>query len=126
MMIVHLMASPFFGGPERQILGLARHLPPTYESVFLTFAEGGQCQAFLDQARSRGFEALALNHNYPYMRRAAREIADHLRRLHADVLCCSGYKPDIIGWLAARQAGIPVVSVSHGWTGATLKVHLNE
>jgi glycosyltransferase involved in cell wall biosynthesis len=42
------------------------------------------------------------------------------------VLCCNGYKPDIIGWLAARRAGIPVVSTSHGWTAATWKVWLNE
>lgn len=27
MRVVHLMASPFLGGPERQALGLARHLP---------------------------------------------------------------------------------------------------
>jgi glycosyltransferase involved in cell wall biosynthesis len=126
MMIVHLMASPFFGGPERQMLGLARHLPPPYQSAFLTFAEGGRCQALLDQARSHGFEAVALDHNYPHLQCAAREIASHLRRLRADVLCCSGYKPDVIGWLAARQTGVPVVSISHGWTAATLKVRLNE
>jgi glycosyltransferase involved in cell wall biosynthesis len=80
----------------------------------------------VDQVRSQGFEAVTLDHNYPYLRRAAREIAGHLQRLKADVLCCSGYKPDIIGWLAARRAGVPVVSVSHGWTAATLKVRLNE
>jgi glycosyltransferase involved in cell wall biosynthesis len=38
------------------------------------------------------------------------------------VLCCSGYKPDVLGWLAARRAGVPVVCVSHGWTAATWKV----
>lgn len=126
MMIVHLMASPFFGGPERQMVGLARHLPASYESAFLSFAEGGACRALLEQARAHGFEAVALEHNYPHLQRAAREIAGHLRRLNADVLCCSGYKPDIIGWLAARRAGIPAVAVSHGWTAATLKVRLNE
>jgi glycosyltransferase involved in cell wall biosynthesis len=126
MMIVHLMASPFFGGPERQMLGLARHLPASYQSAFLSFAEGGACQAFLDQAHQHGFEAVALDHNSPHVLRAAREIAGHLCRLKADVLCCSGYKPDIIGWRAARRAGIPVVAVAHGWTAATLKVRLNE
>ena len=55
----------------------------------------------------------------PHFLRAADEIAEHLRRLGADVLCCSGYKPDLIGWLAARRAGVPVVSISHGWTAAT-------
>jgi glycosyltransferase involved in cell wall biosynthesis len=126
MMIVHLMASPFVGGPERQMLGLARHLPPEYRSVFLTFGEGGRGQALVDRARNDGFEAVVLRHNYPYLRRAAGEIANHLQEWKADILCCSGYKPDIIGWMAARRAGIPVVSVSHGWTAATLRVRLNE
>jgi glycosyltransferase involved in cell wall biosynthesis len=69
---------------------------------------------------------VALRHNAPYIFTAAREIAGHLRRLDAAILCCSGYKPDIIGWLAARRAGVPVVAVAHGWTSATLKVRLNE
>jgi glycosyltransferase involved in cell wall biosynthesis len=126
MLVAHLMASPFFGGPERQMLGLARHLPAATTSVFLTFAENGKCQAFLDQAERHGFQALALKANTPHMRAAVSEVAGHLRRLRADVLTCSGYKPDLIGWLAARQVGIPVVAVAHGWTAATLKVRLYE
>jgi glycosyltransferase involved in cell wall biosynthesis len=42
------------------------------------------------------------------------------------VLCCNGYKPNLVGLLAARRAGVPVVAVSHGWTAATWKVRLNE
>lgn len=124
--VAHLMASPFLGGPERQMLGLAAHLPGDYRSVFLSFAEGGRCQALLDEAREQGHEAIALRENAPRVWRAAREVAGHLGRLRADVVCCSGYKPDVIGWLAARQAGVPVVAVAHGWTAATLKVRLNE
>src|SRR5207253_4391937 len=60
MRIVHLMASPFYGGPERQMLGLARHLPRELESVFLSFAERGLAQAFLDETRRHGFEGKAL------------------------------------------------------------------
>src|SRR4051812_44945388 len=116
MVVVQLMASPFFGGPERQVLGLARNLPPHYRTVFLTFAERGLAQPLLEQVSHHGFEGVTLRHNFPNVRRAAAEIAGHLRRLRADVVCCSGYKPDILGWLAARQAGVPSVSISHGWT----------
>ena len=126
MRIVHLMASPFYGGPERQMLGLARHLPSRYESVFVSFAEGGRCAPFIDQVCRHGFEAHVLEHNAPRMRQATNEVARLLRKLDADVLCCSGYKPDILGWWAARQVGIPAVSVSHGWTSATWKVRVNE
>lgn len=120
------MASPFYGGPERQMLGLARHLPTTYRSVFLSFPERGLARPFLDEVRRAGFEAVALQHNAPQVRQAVAEVADELRRLDADVLLCSGYKPDLLGWRAARQVGVPVVSVSHGWTAATWKVRLYE
>jgi glycosyltransferase involved in cell wall biosynthesis len=126
MHVVHLMASPFFGGPERQMLGLARHLPGSYRSTFLSFPERGLCAAFLDQVREAGFEGQALEHNFPQVSRAVREVAEELQRRRADVVCCSGYKPDVIGWRAARKAGIPVVSVSHGWTAATWKVRVYE
>jgi glycosyltransferase involved in cell wall biosynthesis len=120
------MASPFFGGPERQMLGLALALPREYRTTFLSFSERGLCRPLLEEVRRHGFEGVELGHNFPGVRRAASEVAGHLRRLRADVLCCSGYKPDLIGYLAARQAGIPAVSVSHGWTGVTLKVRLYE
>jgi glycosyltransferase involved in cell wall biosynthesis len=126
MVIVQLMASPFFGGPERQMLGLARSLPAEYRTAFLTFAERGLSQALIDEVKKDGFEAVKLEHNAPHVQLAVREVAKHLRRLRADVLCCSGYKPDIIGCLAARQVGVPVVSVAHGWTAATLKVRCYE
>lgn len=126
MHIVQLMASPFFGGPERQMLGLACSLPASYRTTFLTFAEGGKCQALLEKVRSQGLEGHALRHNFPDVRRSASEVAGWLRRLRADVLCCSGYKPDIIGFLAARQVRLPIVAVAHGWTAVTLRVRLYE
>jgi glycosyltransferase involved in cell wall biosynthesis len=126
MKVVHLMASPFLGGPERQALGLARHLPASTRTTCLSFAEGGRARPLLDEARRQGCEAIELRENAPHFFRAANEVADHLKRTGADLLLCSGYKPDIIGCLAARQAGVPAVAIAHGWTAATLKVRLNE
>jgi glycosyltransferase involved in cell wall biosynthesis len=126
MVIVHLFASPFLGGPERQFLGLVRSHSEAYRSVLLSFAESGSSRPFVDEARRLGFEAHTLQWNHPRLRAAASEIAGHLRRVGASVLCCHGYKPDIVGWWAARQVGIPVIAVAHGWTGATFKVRLNE
>src|SRR5688572_4312712 len=102
MNLVHLLASPFLGGPERQVLGLARHLPAHYRNFFLSFPEQGKCKALVDQARSDGFTAHALTHNTPHVARAARELMSELRNLRADVVLCNGYKPDLVGWYAAR------------------------
>jgi glycosyltransferase involved in cell wall biosynthesis len=120
------MASPFLGGPERQVLGLAKALPAGYRTTFLSFAERGLARPFLDRARQEGFEAIELGANFPRVDRAIAEVADLCRRLGAHVLCCSGYKPDLIGWRAGRRVGLPVVAIAHGWTGITLKVRLYE
>jgi glycosyltransferase involved in cell wall biosynthesis len=124
--VVHLTASTFFGGPERQMLGLARSLPGVYRSVFVSFAEGGRCRAFLEEARRQGFKAVALEHDTPHLLAATRELADLLGRSRVRVLCCHGYKAGLLGRVAARRRHIPVVSVSRGWTGESLRVRVYE
>jgi glycosyltransferase involved in cell wall biosynthesis len=67
-----------------------------------------------------------LTHNASHPFRAVKEVSAHLRKGKADVLCCHGYKPDILGLLAGSGAGVPVLAVARGWTAATRKVRLNE
>jgi glycosyltransferase involved in cell wall biosynthesis len=126
MKIVHLTASPFFGGPERQMLGLAQHLPAGYRSHFLSFPERGLCRPFLEQLRAHGIGADALTSNTPRFFAAVREVATRLADLHADVLCCHGYKADLVGLAAARRRGVPVVAVARGWTAVSWKVRVYE
>lgn len=126
MVVAQLAASPFFGGPERQMIGLATSLPLSFRTVFISFSEGGRCQPFLNEAQRFGFEKVELRRNTPDYRAAVREVEGELRRIKADILFCHGYKSDILGWRAARRAGIPLVMVSRGWTAETLKVRLNE
>src|SRR5262245_52593196 len=97
MHITHLMASPFYGGPERQMLGMALALPSDYRSTFLSFPERGLCRPFLDEVKRQRLEAVELSSNFPHVQAAVGEVARWLRRLETDVLCCSGYKPDLIG-----------------------------
>lgn len=126
MNIVHLTASTFHGGPERQMLGLAEALDGDAATTFLSFAEGGRCGPFLSAARRQGHEAVALTNDTPYFRAAVREIAGHLRRVGADVLCCHGYKANLLGRPAARRCRVPAVAVSRGWTGENWRVRLYE
>ena len=53
-------------------------------------------------------------------------MTSRLREWDAGVLCCHGYKADIVGLLAARRARVPVIAMSHGWTAETWKVRLYE
>src|SRR5205823_5954378 len=126
MRIVHLTASSFFGGPERQILGLATALPSQFATSILSFSEAGRCRPFLDIARRRGFDVAELAFDTPHFCQALREIAAFLRGNFADVLVTHGYKSNLLGRLAARQVKVPIVSVSRGWTGENLKVWCYE
>ena len=71
MVIVQLLASPFVGGIERQVLGLACHLPAPYRTVFLSFAEHGRARPFLELARQNGAD------------RAHADLADFYRAVHS-------------------------------------------
>jgi glycosyltransferase involved in cell wall biosynthesis len=126
MRVLHLTASTFFGGPERQMLGLAQHLYAPWQTGFASFAEDGRCRAFLAEVRKSGFSATMLQHDTPRLRQAAAELANLLRRSRTDVLCCHGYKANLVGRLAARRLQIPAVAVARGWTGENLRVRLYE
>ncbi len=122
--ILHLTASPSYGGSERQMLELGRELMGRYRSVYVTFREEERCWDFVRQAQVQGFEAVALKHDTPRLFGAFRELVGILRASGASVLFCHGYKSGLLGRLAGRKLGIPVIAVSHGWTGESLRVRL--
>lgn len=125
MNIVHLTASTFFGGPERQMLGLADH-SPQHASTFVSYPEGGRCAEFLGEAQARGHGAVVLSSDSPNLRENLRELSALLRERRADVLVTHTFKPNILGRIAARRVGIPIVAVSRGWTWENLKVRAYE
>lgn len=126
MMLLHLTASRMFGGPERQMLGLAEALPARYRSAFVSFWEDGECAAFLDEARERGFDAATVRESKFRPRAAVRELEALLRRCRADVLISHGYKANLLGLWAARRASIPALAVSRGWTAENWRVRTYE
>ena len=126
MVVVHLTASRLFGSVERQMLGLASSLPDAYRSVFVSFAESGLCGQFLAEVERQGFPALSLQNDTPRLAAACAEVTALLRRLKANVVCCHGYKANLLGLVASRRLKIPAVAVCHGWTGENLKVKAYE
>lgn len=126
MNVVHLTDSPFFGGPERQMLGLAVSLPPSVRTKILCFRDHGSAAPFIHRLTLAGVPARMLGHANPRFVGMIADVAADLKAEQADVLVCHGYKADVVGWFAARRAGVPVLSVSRGWTSHTWKVRLNE
>ncbi len=126
MNVIQLTSSTLLGGPERQMLGLAEALADCCRTSFLSFAERGRCQAFVREARSRGFEAAFLEHDTPYLGAATRELVAYLRHTEANIVLCNGYKASLVGRVAGRRVGIPVVAISRGWTAESWRVRLYE
>jgi glycosyltransferase involved in cell wall biosynthesis len=126
MLILHVATSPFFGGPERLMLGLAKSLPESCRSVFALFADRGKSQSFRGQLLEHGLETITLTHDTPQLPAMVCELTSRLREWGTDVLCCHGYKADLVGLLAARRAGVPAIALSHGWTAETWKVRIYE
>jgi glycosyltransferase involved in cell wall biosynthesis len=124
MNLVHLTSSTFFGGPERQMLGLAEHLPESVHTTFISFPENGRCESFLAEVRARGFDTIALKNDFPKLFATLRDLTASLRE--CDLLLCHGYKANVLGRIAARRRGIPNVAVSRGWTGENRKVQAYE
>ena len=58
--------------------------------------------------------------------RALRHIQQHMRALRPDILHTHGYKADALGLIAARRAGMPIVSTVHGFTRGDLKNRIYE
>lgn len=129
MTIIQVTASRFYGGPERQMLELATALRDRFDTVFMSFSEGGLCRDFLDRAEALDFQTVELESDTPNVFAAAKELADRAKQFDAQAIFCEGYKPDIVGWLAKRNAalrGVPVASISRGWTKETWKVRVYE
>jgi glycosyltransferase involved in cell wall biosynthesis len=129
MRIVHLTASPFLGGPERVILDVIRtqnELELDVNNQVISFSEKGGCEPFLQEVKRFGFQGMVLEHDMPHLVAAYRDLVRIFRREKINLICAHGHKSRLIGLLAARRVGIPIVGVSHGWTWQDWKTSLYE
>ncbi len=108
------------------MLELARELRSWRRWLFVSFREEERCWDFINTAAGQGWEAHALRHDTPRMFAALRELLALLRRVEARAICCHGYKANLLGLISARRLGIPIVSVSHGWTAESFRVRVFE
>ena len=78
---------------------------------------------FVDDLRARGIPVILLRHLVGPMRpwddiRALGEVLATVRTLKPDLLTAHGAKVGILGRLAARRLGVPLVVTVHGWACA--------
>ena len=125
--VMHLRASNFVGGPEKQILEhFARLDPARFTPVLGTFVEPGAVDPLGDEALRRGLRAVRIPQLSPLSPGSILHLARILRQENADILCTHGYKPNVVGFFAAKLCSVPTVAVSRGWTWENRKIRIYE
>ena len=124
--IMHLIASNFFGGPEKQIVEHLKILDSEkYSGAFGTFLEGDRSDV-IDRAVSEGIRTCVVPMAGVLDFTAQIKLNSIIRDNAIDLLCVHGYKASVMGWIAARVNGIPVIVFSRGYTSENLKVKIYE
>lgn len=128
MRIVHVRSSAGFYGAESVIASLATAQERLGHQVLIISLHAGQEKEDpLEKAlRSQGLHARALSVNGRVDFSLIGRLAAALRDFQADVVHLHGYKEDLYGLPAARQAEVPVVATNHLWNGSDRMVRFYE
>jgi glycosyltransferase involved in cell wall biosynthesis len=125
--IMHLRASNFVGGPEKQILEHFLRLDSSrFKPVLGTFVEDGQTDHLGEAALAQGFRCIRLQAVSPLNPASVYQLSKILKQEKISILCTHGYKPNILGCLAARLTRIQTIAISRGWTYESPKIRLYE
>lgn len=125
--VLHLIATNFYGGPEKQIVEHLKRLDPTrYHGVLASFLEDNRPNEILEKALTLDLEHYGIPMRHPLDFGALRQLLSLLRNQKTDLLCTHGYKATVMGWLAGMAVRVPVVAFSRGYTGEDLKVSFYE
>lgn len=130
MVILHLFAPAAIGGLERVVQTLTAGLHSQGHAVHVAAVVedsdgdlgGGRFASQLTSGIAVHTIAVP-RHGYG---RERTSVASLCRTLHPDVVHTHGYRPDVVDSGVARQAGIPVVSTVHGFTGGGWRMRIYE
>ncbi len=127
MKIVHLRASNFYGGPERQLHQHAIRAGACGISVAVaSFEEGGRVPEFLEVIAHDGIETFCFKVKNAYDPGAIGLLREHLAAHKVDILCTHDYRTQILGYMATRGRATRWVAFSRGATTENFKVKLYQ
>lgn len=125
--VLHLIASNFVGGPERQILAHAREASTAHWEIWVgSFRDGAERGEFLRTADQHALPTVEILADSRFNPLAVVELVKVLQSHRVDVLCTHGYKANILGRLASRLSGCPQIAFLRGWTAETWNVRFYE
>lgn len=124
MKILHLSAPTALAGAERVMLNFLQHYDTSSLTVHVASYLNHQR---LDNSFTAELEEQGIPHDKIPIGNTSlvwqiRQTVDIIKRHSIDILHTHGYRSDFVGLIAARVAGIPIVSTVHGWTSISLKL----
>jgi glycosyltransferase involved in cell wall biosynthesis len=125
MNILHLRASNFYGGPERQIHLHARAaLGTDYHVAVASFTESGDMPEYLKVIAGDGIPTHLFQVSSAYDTRVISDIRTYLREHNIHILCTHDYRTTVLGCLAVRRTPTRWLAFSRGFTKDNFKVRL--
>ena len=125
--ILHLRASNFVGGPEKQLLEHFRRIDPKkFRLSLCTFEQETEVSELRSIAGSNGLEMHELPDTSPFDPRVILKLAGIVKNENIHLICTHGYKPNIIGRFASWLSGVPAIAISRGWTAESRKIRFYE
>jgi glycosyltransferase involved in cell wall biosynthesis len=126
--IVHLIASNFYGGPEKQIVEHLLRINKTnkYNGILISFLEKNLKNEIIEIAHNLHIENYGIKMMNAIDIRAQFDLIKLLKSLNIDLLITHGYKSAVMGWAAARYLQKKVIAYSRGYTSEDKKVAFYE
>nr|WP_241664531.1 glycosyltransferase [Ningiella ruwaisensis] len=118
--VLQFICSTGFYGAERWVLALSRNSNPneiTY-SLATTLEENSKDLELVSAFRSDGGRAFEIPMSNKFDIKVVSKLVRIIKDEGIDVIHTHGYKSDILGVIAARQAKVPVVITPHGFENA--------
>ena len=113
MKVAHFISTSGLYGAERWILALLQHIKVDSLIVCLSTSD----KTLLDEAEKKDIETemLRIHGNYNVLD-GIFKLVSLIKMEKITILHTHGYKSDLIGYFAAKIAGIKVISTPHGWS----------
>jgi len=125
MKVLHLRASNFYGGPERQLhIHALKARGSEFDITVGSFTEQGKTPGFLQVIARDSVPVQAFEVKSAYDRKSVGLVKSYLKENDIDILCSHDYRTHIIGLLATRCIKTCWVAFSRGWTSENLKIKL--
>jgi UDP-N-acetylglucosamine:LPS N-acetylglucosamine transferase len=119
--VIHIRASNFFGGPERQIIN---HINASkkFRHLLVTFLEGHSSNELYERAVKAGVYTRLIRARNAFDPTIIMSMRHIFKDQKPHVICSHGYKPSVIALLAKVGLGIPLIIFSRGHTNENFKV----